>query len=153
MPENLEEYAHHKITQAYLNRHPVLRIRKQDEEYYITYKGSGMMSREEYNLPLNKEGFEHLLEKADPSVISKTRYLIPLPNPVFEEGFKGPFPGPLMIELDVFDPPHAPLVMAEVEFPDEESARAFQMPDWFSEDVTGDPHYHNSNLSDPNFPR
>ena len=37
--------------------------------------------------------------------------------------------------------------MAEVEFPDEESANAFIMPDWFLADVTNDPAYHNSNMA------
>ena len=50
IPENLENYSCHLIEQAYLCTEPVVRIRRQDEEYYMTYKGSGMMSREEYNL-------------------------------------------------------------------------------------------------------
>ncbi len=37
--------------------------------------------------------------------------------------------------------------IAEVEFPDEETAEAFLPLDWFSQDVTNDPAYHNSNLS------
>ena len=57
----------------------------------------------------------------------------------------------LTIELDVFDAPFAPLIMAEVEFPTEEMANAFQMPDWFLEDVTNDPAYHNSNMSKKTF--
>ena len=47
------------------------------------------MVREEYNLPLTKESYEHLLEKADGTVITKTRYRIPEKNG-------------LTIELDVF---------------------------------------------------
>lgn len=50
LPEDLNQYTHHKIEQAYLNTSPVVRIRKQDDEYYLTYKGGGMMAREEYNL-------------------------------------------------------------------------------------------------------
>ena len=55
LPENLAQYKHHKIEQAYLNTAPVVRIRKQDSEYFLTYKGGGMMAREEYNLPLTKK--------------------------------------------------------------------------------------------------
>ena len=51
------------------------------------------------------------------------------------------------MELDIFDPPFAPLVIAEVEFPDREIAEAFLPLDWFSQDVSNDPAYHNSNLS------
>lgn len=37
--ENLDSYPFHLIEQAYLNTDPVLRIRRQDDEYYLTYKG------------------------------------------------------------------------------------------------------------------
>lgn len=39
LPENLDSYPFHLIEQAYLNTDPVLRIRRQDDEYYLTYKG------------------------------------------------------------------------------------------------------------------
>ena len=71
LPKDLDSYEHHVIEQAYLNTAPVVRIRKQDDDYVLTYKGSGMMAREEYNLPLNKKSYEHLLEKADGNIISK----------------------------------------------------------------------------------
>ena len=41
----------------------------------------------------------------------------------------------------------APLVLAEVEFPTEEEAAAFQPPDWFGAEVTYDPAYTNARLS------
>lgn len=80
LPENLAQYKHHKIEQAYLNTAPVVRIRKQDNEYFLTYKGGGMMAREEYNLPLNEKSYNHLLTKADGNIITKTRYYIPIHN-------------------------------------------------------------------------
>ena len=39
------------------------------------------------------------------------------------------------------------LLLVEVEFPDEASARAFTPPAWFGREVTGDPRYQNSSLS------
>lgn len=78
LPENISGYAFHVIEQAYLNTDPVIRIRREDDRYYMTYKGKGFMAREEYNLPLNAESYAHLLPKADGNVISKKRYLIPL---------------------------------------------------------------------------
>ena len=134
LPENLEEYSHKEIQQAYLCTNPVVRIRRQDQEYYLTYKGKGLLVREEYNLPLNKEAYEHLLEKADGIVLSKTRYLLPLTKT-------------LTIELDVFDSPYQGLWLAEVEFPTEEEANAFVPPAWFGEEVTYSSAYHNSTLS------
>ena len=134
LPADLASYPFHKIEQGYLCTSPVVRIRRQDDEYFLTYKSKGLMAREEYNLPLTQEAYEHLKSKADGLVISKTRYLIPEKNG-------------LTIELDVFHKDYEGLLLAEVEFPSIEEANAFTPPDWFDQDVTKDPAYHNSNLS------
>ena len=147
LPENLESYPCHIIEQAYLNTAPVVRVRQQDDTFYLTYKGGGLMAREEYNLPLDQASYQHLLAKADGNVISKKRYVIPLENPQFSPDFVPLSTPELFIELDVFAPPFAPLIMAEVEFPSKEMANAFLPPDWFDEDVTMNPEYHNSNMS------
>lgn len=154
LPQNLREYPCLIIEQAYLCTDPVIRIRRQDEEYILTYKGKGLMSREEYNLPLNKEAYAHLSLKADGNIISKKRYVIPLENPQFTANYVPTRTSmDLKIELDIFEEPFRPLMIAEVEFPDVETANAFVMPDWFLEDVTNDPAYHNSNLSKQNLSR
>lgn len=151
LPENLSSYQCLNIEQAYLCTDPVVRIRRQNEDYYLTYKGKGLMVREEYNLPLNKEAYLHLLSKADGNIISKKRYLLPLLKPVFAEGYRVPDHSDaslnLKIELDIFDPPFAPLMLAEVEFPTEEMANAFLPPAWLGKDVTNDRAYHNSNMA------
>ena len=150
LPADLESYPFHHIEQAYLNETPVIRVRKEDDDFYLTYKGSGMMAREESNLPLNREAYYHLREKADGRIISKKRYLIPLPHPSFQKSDKLPAPPSdysLTIELDIFDPPFAPLTMAEVEFGSREAAEAFIPPDWFDEDVTYREEYHNSYMA------
>ena len=133
IPANLNEYPYHMLEQGYLSTDPVVRVRKEDDTYYLTYKGRGYIEKEEYNLPLNEEAYRHLLAKADGNIISKKRHLIPCP--------------PYTIELDVFEAPFAPLIIAEVEFPSLEEAKAFTPPEWFGEDVTGDYHYSNSYLS------
>ena len=135
LPENLSSYPCHLIEQAYLNTDPVIRVRREDDTFYLTYKGKGLLAREEYNLPLNEQTYYHLLEKADGVIISKKRYVIPIEDTS------------LCVELDIFEKPFAPLIIAEVEFPDKETAEAFVPLDWFSQDVTNDPAYHNSNLS------
>lgn len=131
MPD-LTQYKCKHITQGYLSTNPVVRVREDGDKYYLTYKGSGLLAREEANLPLTKESFEHLVKKSDGKIIQKTRYLIPL--------------DPYTIELDVFEGDHAPLIMAEVEFPSIEEANDFVPPVWFGEDVTQDKRYHNSNM-------
>ena len=75
VPEDLESYPHHVIEQGYLNTSPVVRIRRQDDTYILTYKGGGLMERVEYNLPLDRDSYEHLKEKVDGVLISKTRCL------------------------------------------------------------------------------
>lgn len=135
--ENYQTYPFHQIEQAYLCTDPVVRVRRQDGEYWLTYKSRGLLMREEYNLPLNEPAYRHLLAKADGTVLTKKRYLIPI------EGTR------LTIELDVFEGRYAGLMLAEVEFPDEASARSFTPPEWFGEDVTFSGEYQNSRLSQP----
>lgn len=133
-PENLSSYPFKNIEQGYLCTEPVVRIRRSDNTYTLTYKGKGLMIREEHNLPLTKEAFLHLREKTDGRMIEKRRYLIP-----FQDIYT--------IELDIFSGPLSPLMLAEVEFATEEEANAFCPPAWFGEDVTFSTRYHNSVLS------
>ncbi len=134
LPQNLEQYEAKKISQGYLCTGPVVRIRRSNDDYYLTYKGGGMMVREEYNLPLTKDAYEHLLPKIDGLLIAKTRYEIPLD-------------GHLTAELDIFEGELAPLTLVEVEFDTVDDANAFTPPEWFGEDVTNSSLYHNSYLS------
>lgn len=148
LPADLDKYPFLHIEQAYLNVDPVVRVRKEDENYYMTYKGKGMMAREESNLSLNKAAYYHLRDKADGNIISKRRYLIPLEHPGFQEGAPTPPDDySLTIELDVFDPPFSPLIMAEVEFWNKAAATAFRPPEWFGEEVTYRKEYHNSYMA------
>ena len=152
LPSDLTDYDFLHVEQAYLSINPVVRVRKQNDKYFLTYKGEGMMAREEHNFPISEEAYYHLREKADGNIISKKRYLIPLNNPTFREGFPAPPKDyTLMIELDVFDAPFAPLKLAEVEFGSKEAANAFVPPSWFGEDVTYNKEYHNSYMSKQTF--
>ncbi len=134
LPDNLESYEKKRISQGYLCTNPVVRIRRSNEEYFLTYKGKGLMAREEHEFPLTAEAFEHMLPKIDGILIDKIRYLIPL-----DEVHTA--------ELDIFQGTLAPLRLVEVEFASVEEAEAFVAPDWFGDDVTNSGEYHNSNLS------
>ncbi|MCF2667221.1 CYTH domain-containing protein [Faecalicatena contorta] len=134
LPESLSGYPCRIIEQGYLNTDPVVRIRRDNEKYELTYKSKGFMTRMEYNLPLTQEAYEHLLTKIDGRLIQKKRYMIPLNND-------------LTAELDIFEGDLAPLILVEVEFPSEEAALAFVPPSWFGDDVTFSGKYHNSTLS------
>lgn len=142
LPENLAAYEKKEIEQGYLCTNPVIRVRKSNDEYYMTYKSrtntqaasNAALVCEEVELPLTKEAYYHLREKADCRLITKNRYLIPL-----SDG--------LTAELDIFEGELKGLIFAEVEFKSEEEARNFKMPDWFLEDVTFDDRYKNNVLA------
>ena len=134
IPDKLDTFERIDMTQGYLNTNPVVRIRKENDDYVLTYKGSGLLSRSEYNLPLNEESFEHLLKKCDGIIISKSRYKIPLENG-------------LIAELDIFKGDLDSLKLVEVEFGLVEEANNFIPPEWFGKDVTTDGRYHNSYIS------
>ena len=137
LPDDLDSYGYHIIEQAYLTTDPAIRVRREDDTYYMTYKGcrgdNTPLSHEEYNLPLTKEAYDTLSSKADGTVIRKKRILIPY--------------GEHTIELDIFDEPYKPLIIAEVEFETEDEANDFTPPEWFDEDVTGQKEYSNACLS------
>jgi len=134
IPTDLYDYPCHTIEQGYLCTSPVVRIRKEDNTYYLTYKGKGKMAREEYNLPLTAESYAHLREKIDGRLITKVRYLVPIHDD-------------LTAEVDIFSSPQQGLHLAEVEFESIEAANGFVPPEWFGEDVTEDGRYHNSFMS------
>ncbi len=131
---DLNKYPKRSIEQGYLCTEPVVRVRRDNDNYYLTYKSKGMMVREEYNLPLTKEAYDSLIKKSDGNIITKTRYEIPEKDN-------------LTIELDIFEGKYAGLMLAEVEFENENDALAYIPPAWFGKDVTNNPAYHNSNMA------
>lgn len=135
IPFELNDYPYHMIEQAYLSIDPVVRVRREDDTYYLTYKSKGLMAREEYNLPLTEKSYEHLLNKADGRILTKKRYLIPIEGTDYT------------IELDVFSGVYDGLKLAEVEFTNEDEAMNFVPPKWFGQDVTFTGEYQNSRLA------
>ena len=152
MPEEIAN-AHVKvIEQAYLSVNPVVRIRKSNNRYILTYKShdnidvnefSDICMSNEVELPLTKDSYEHLKTKADGMIISKKRYNIPLA--IYSSEY-----GKLKAELDVFYGDLQGLVFVEVEFDNVVQAQNFVPPDWFGKDVSEDGRYRNSFLSNIN---
>ncbi len=138
LPENLEAYPQSRLTQSYISRTPVIRLRKIEKEcaisYVLTIKSGGLAVRQEFELPLQKAEYERLFQKVEGRVLQKVRYLIPLEN-----GY--------IAELDRFEGELAGLLLVEVEFPSVEAMNAFKAPEWFGEDVSESTQYHNSVLS------
>lgn len=137
LPKNLNEYKKISIEQGYILDKPALRIRKEDENYYLTYKAlkkdDSFLERIENNISIDKEAYYLLLKKCDGIIIKKDRYLI------YENDF--------LIELDIFLDKLSGLIIAEVEFPSVELANSYKMPSWFLREVTNDFRYSNSHIS------
>lgn len=136
LPEDISRYPNEKYIQGYLCTSPVVRVRKEGDRYVLTYKGEGLLKREEYNMPLTKDAFEKLIRKCDGKLIVKQRYFIQTGD---HEGH--------VIELDIYKGDHEGLITAEVEFSSEEEAGSFMAPSWFGEDVSLREEYKNSWLS------
>ena len=143
LPSDLEQYKKKEIEQGYLCESPVVRIRKSNADYILTYKSmfgiSKQMGKEakvcnEVEVLLDEKGFTHLKDKIDGHLIEKTRYLVPLTDR-------------LTAELDIFHGYLEGLKFVEVEFESEEEASEFCPPDWFGKDVTFDKRYANKNLA------
>ena len=146
LPENLEQYPHSDMEQAYLCASPTIRIRKEWGHFVLTVKerkaksndGNGavapIVNREE-EFELSAEAYKRLSAKCEGMTVEKCRYRVPLPD------------SSLCAELDIFKGRLQGLVMVEVEFGSEPEADAFVPPEWFGNEVTADPRYRNSYLS------
>ena len=124
------------IKQAYLSKDPhrTVRIRIKDQKAFLTIKGissTSGMSRFEWEKELPLEEGEMLFKLALPTVIIKTRYIVPQ--------------GSLYFEVDVFEGDYKGLILAEIELPSEKTS--IDLPPWIGKEVTGDKRYYNSYLS------
>jgi len=109
------------------------RVRDRAGIYTLTCKSAGGLSRTEYEIGLSKEQFDGLWPATDGKSVEKTRYSIPS--------------GESIIELDVYGGALSGLVIAEMEFPDESAALAFEPPEWLEAEVTHNPAYKNQQLA------
>ncbi len=137
LPENLDSYRKVEIEQAYISAKPTIRVRRKDDEYFLTTKSSGDIKRIEYEFNITKEEYESLFNKIEGNIIKKTRYLIPLKND-------------LLAELDVYHGYLDGLLTVEVEFLSEVQCDKFIKPLWFGKDVSNDKRYKNAILSKGN---
>jgi CYTH domain-containing protein len=123
-----------RISQGYLSQDPdrTVRVRIAGESGWLTIKGRsrGIARAEfEYEIPL-ADALE-LLSLCLPSVIDKTRHLVPH--------------GAHVWEVDVFHGENAGLIIAEVELENESISP--EIPPWVGEEVSADPRYFNSCLA------
>ena len=129
----------HSIWQGYLNRakERTVRVRIMDDKAQLTIKGpavGGTNPEFEYDIP-PEHARVMLAQMCEGAVIEKTRHTIKH--------------GGLTWEVDVFEGENEGLAFAEIEL--ERPDQAFDLPDWVGEEVTGDPRYFNSRLSETPF--
>ena len=110
-----------------------VRVRDIDGRRLLTIKGAGDLTRVEVELELSQREFDELWPLTQCRRLEKTRTRVDL--------------GGLTAEVDVYAGALAPLHVVEIEFESEQQARAFEAPDWFGRDVTGDPAYKNRALA------
>ena len=106
-----------------------LRLRRTPKGCALTFKTAEGVVREEREIKLDADQFETLWPATAGKRLTKVRYVLPWNDHT--------------IEIDVYGGINQGIVVAEVEFKDENQCEQFQPPDWFGEEVTNDPRYSN----------
>lgn len=143
MPAGLGGHPPLEIAQGYIaiaDDGTEVRVRRADDETTLTVKRGRGLTRVEEAIELDRSEFERLWPLTEGCRIVKARHRIPLG-------------GDLVAEVDVYGESLAGLVLAEVEFPSEEAARAFTPLPWMGAEVTEDDRYKNQSLAVGGAPR
>jgi len=125
------------IHQGYLthsNDSIEIRLRRIDEEYFITVKSGSGMVRSERETSIDQQQFETLWPDTQGKRIEKNRWT-------------GQLNTLQTFELDIFLGELEPLLLVEVEFSSLEQADNFEPADWFGHEVTVDKNYKNKALA------
>jgi len=136
LPDKLEQYESVDILQGYIsnpNDDVTVRLRKYGCIFFKTIKKRGFLSRLESETQISEEQFNNEWNLTEGKRIKKIRYKIPYNS--------------LIIELDIFQEKLDGLIIAEVEFRNEDESLKFIPPDWFGEEVTDQREFSNSYLS------
>ena len=140
-------FAHREpIRQGYLalDGDTEVRLRITAKGAVLTIKAGRGGVRVEEEIPLEMRQAEVLWELTEGRRVQKTRRRVRLAGAA--AGLE------LHVEVDEYAGALDGLVVAEVEFPDEESARRFQSPAWFGRELTDDWRYANRSLASDGMP-
>lgn len=135
LPSALAFARRRAILQGYLaiDGDTEVRIRRTPAGSTLTIKHGGGEVRVEEELVLGERQADALWELTEGRRLQKARRIMRV--------------GGLDVEVDEYAGALDGLVVAEVEFIDEASSRAFDPPAWFGRELTGDPAYANRNLA------
>ena len=139
LPENLKITNILDIEQAFIYKDTktIIRIRKiqdkksDDIKYIYTVKTKGDIAYQKDSTVANvceiesyiqEEDFNEFIKKRISSIIRKTRIVIPIENN-------------LKVEMDIYKDELQDLITAEIEFPNEDIAKAFKKPEWLGEEL------------------
>lgn len=134
---NLKNLSFTEISQSYLSKKPVIRLRSHDKkEFVLCIKTQGdkkSLARPETEVAISQKEYQSLMRKSITEPIVKKRYFFKYKK--------------LTIELDVFFGYLSGLIVIEAEFKSEKQAVSFVAPEWFGEEITGIKKYANSSLA------
>lgn len=130
------------VKQGYLIAGSVeLRLRKIGDDYFITIKGDGTISRNEWETETPSWVFDALWSHTEGRRLQKTRYFAE------HDG--------LTLEIDEYHDALAGLWTLECEFATQAEANSFVLPAWAATavDITEDKRYKNKNLAADGIPK
>ena len=138
-PEGLELLSEIYIEQGYVSFDPEVRIRKAvvlengQEEYYLTIKGEGDLARREIETAITREFYEDTADFLGRTVVKKD--------------YKKYKFGSWELEVSLVDAgTDWEFYYGEIEFPTEEEANAFELPDFLGREITYDAYYKMKNF-------
>jgi adenylate cyclase len=138
LPFDLSDHSCEQISQGYIAIDPdgtEVRLRVKAGRHTLGVKSGPARTRVEQEIEIDENRFQSLWALTEGRRIEKRRFAIPLDGTDHT------------IELDAYDSDLSGLMTAEVEFPSESEADAFEPPSWLGPDVTGDPAYGNQSLA------
>lgn len=140
-------YAHREaIRQGYLalDGDTEVRIRITPKGATLTIKAGRGGVRVEEEIDLQSRQAEALWELTEGRRVTKTRRRVRLPQAAGRPE--------LILEVDEYSGALDGLIVAEVEFPDEETSSGFEPPAWFVRELTDDWRYANRSLASDGMP-
>jgi adenylate cyclase len=140
VPKQLQFARREAIRQGYvaLDGDTEVRVRITPRRCTLTIKNGRGETRIEEEVELERRAADALWELSEGRRVEKTRRRMRVDG--------------VEVEVDEFSGPLDGLVVAEVEFGEEDAAMDFRPPPWFGREVTGEPGYSNRELSQHGLP-